>query len=91
MAIESAAERLSMLTIFGESATLAGSAVIGILDKEYRVVGDIESNYPVFECRSTDATGVVHGSTLVVGAESFVIVGVEDDGTGMTVLVLRNA
>lgn len=88
MTIESAQDRLDILTAFGEDATIGVSIVRGVFDKEYREVGGIESLYPVFDCRSSDVTAVTHGTAVTISTTTFEVVGIEDDGTGITSLVL---
>ena len=88
MAIENDVDRLNILTAFGSDIVVAGSTVTGIVDKEYREVGGIESEYMVADCRSIDVSGVTHGASVVHGAINFEIVGVEDDNEGITTFVL---
>jgi len=88
MAVESDNDRLQLLTDFGVDATINAATVRGILDREFKVVGDIESEYPVFECRSIDVSGVNHGDTLTYSGTNYEVVGKEDDGEGFTALIL---
>ncbi len=88
MTVESIQDRLDLLTDFGSDATIGVDTVKGILDREFRIVGGIESEYPVFECRSSDISGAGHGTNITIEAVTYQVVGVEDDGTGMTTLVL---
>lgn len=90
MAVESSQDRLDLLSDFGVDATVDGVTVTGILDKEFRVVGNIESEYPVFECRSEDIPSIAHGQLVVYSGITYEVVGIEDDGEGLTALVLIN-
>lgn len=76
---------------FGVSGTLAGAPVNGILDEEYlEPLGDaVQGKAPVWQCRSADIPSVAHGQTLVVGARTFKVRGVEPDGTGLVLLRLE--
>jgi hypothetical protein len=76
---------------FAVAATLQGVAVSGILDEEYvEPLGNlVEGRAPVFTCRGADAPSVAHGQTLVVGARTFKVRGVEPDGTGVVMLRLE--
>lgn len=88
MAVESASDRLALLADFGTSVTTDTSTITGILDREYREVGGIESEYPVLDCRAEDVSGLSHGDEIIADSMTFEIVGIENDGTGMTLLVL---
>lgn len=76
---------------FAVAATLQGAAVSGILDEEYtEPLGNVvEGKTPIFQCRAADVPSVAHGQTLVVGARTFKVRGVEPDGTGVVVLRLE--
>lgn len=76
---------------FAVAATLEGVAVRGIFDEPYAepLSGMVEGSSPTFVCRSADIPSVAHEQTLVIGARSFKVVGVEPDGTGVTLLRLR--
>lgn len=88
MAVETDVDRLSLLSDWGEDATVQGVTVRGILDQEFRDNGGIESLYPVFECRTSDVPAVQHGHSVIAGGDNFEVVGVEDDGEGFTLLIL---
>lgn len=76
---------------FAVAATLNGVAVSGILDEEYlEPLGNVvEGKAPVFACRAAAVPSVAHGQTLVVGARTFKVRGVEPDGTGVVLLRLE--
>lgn len=77
---------------FGTSAVYSGSGatIKGILDAEYNeAMGRVQASQPVFACATTDVASATHGQTLTIGATVYKIVGVEPDGTGMTVLRLE--
>ena len=79
---------------FASDATLGGVAVRGIFDNGYQAfaVGpDVFATGPVFLMPSSSVPPNVTQLTLVVGAESWGVVEVEPDGTGVTLLRLRKA
>ena len=76
---------------FGITAVWEGASVRGIFDSDYfDPLGNVvEGNSPVFRCATADIVGVAHGDTLVAGAVTYKVVGVEPDGTGTTLLRLE--
>lgn len=76
---------------FGVQGTLAGSPVSGVLDDMYATgavgVGGMAASQPIFVC-ATPAVDPI-GLTLVVSGKSYLVVGNEPDGTGMSRLVLE--
>lgn len=95
MSIESEADRLAILQTFGQSVTVAGSAVYGMLDNDYEPVqfGNqvVESNVPVLIVRTSDVPAVAHGDAVVIGANSYTVREIRNDGEGMTELVMAEA
>jgi len=101
MAVEGDTERAIFFSTddFATSATYTpsgGSAatVNGVFDKEYSladlggVVG-VGSNDPRFICRTVDVSSAANGDSIVVNAVTYTVRNVEDDGTGITTLVLE--
>lgn len=73
---------------FGVPATLNGVIVRGIFDNAYgESFSLVASSSPVFRLPSSIA--VATGQTLVIAATTYTVVGVEPDGTGLTVLRLE--
>ena len=96
MAAESDSDRAAFLDTddFGEAVTIGGQSVEGIFDDEYlgSDIGEaiVSSSEPRFVCRTSDLPAITYDSTtLVRGATTYVIVEPQDDGTGMTTLILR--
>lgn len=94
MPVESIADRLAMLSDFGEVALINGvTSVTGIFDDKFLMVDDISMNIvssePQFHCRTSDLTGITNGMTCVVNSTNYVITTLEDDGTGFTVVTLH--
>ena len=101
MAVESADDRAIFFSVddFGVAATYTpsgGSAatINGIFDHEYfaadaggSVVVAIEQ--PRFLCRTADVVSAAEGDALTVNATNYTVKVVEDDGTGITNLVLE--
>lgn len=76
---------------FAIAATLGGVAVFGIFDAAYiEPLGNlVEGNSPVFTLPTASAAGATHGTTLVIGAATYKVRGIEPDGTGITLLRLE--
>ena len=69
------------------------STIIGIFDNEYfeDPAGEVglESSQPQFTCKTTDVSSASNGDTLVVSSTTYTVRSVQDDGTGITFLVLE--
>lgn len=80
---------------FGTAATYNGStSVNGIFDNGFLAVQgatDVEGSAPSFLFADADIPAVAQGGTLLVGAVTYSVIGVHPDGTGMTMLALREA
>lgn len=96
MAVESASDRLNFFDDddFGVSAKVGAKVLYGILENEYYAVDvggfDVESNQPRFTCRTADLPTITLGTTTcTISTTAYVIVSNEPDGTGISVLRLR--
>jgi len=94
VAVESESDRLSMLQDFGVTARIGSSQVTGILDRQFLPVDvlghGVESSQPMFLCRTADLPAITRGTTtLTATGEDFVVVEVQPDGDGLTMLKLR--
>jgi len=101
MAIEGGTERAIFFSTsdFGDAATYTpsgGSAatVNGVFDKDYSLADlggsvAIGSNDPRFVCRTSDVSSAASGDQLVVRSVTYTVRTVEDDGTGITTLILE--
>lgn len=99
MAVESAADRLLMLTDFGLDLTYTvqgGSAVTikGIFDNDYSEISSggmvgFAMQQPRLLVRTSDVQNCTEGDTFVIGGVTYHSTVVQDDGTGMTVVVLE--
>lgn len=76
--------------LFSDTATVNSVAVSGKFDRPFsQEFGYIEGNKPTFTCVAADVSTVVHGTALTVNSTEYAVVGVQPDGTGMTVLILE--
>lgn len=78
---------------FGEPAILKDGREITILfDSPFFNVTamgiDIEASKPTAVAKSADVLETVHGDTLKYKSVTYTIIGVQPDGTGITVLIL---
>lgn len=75
---------------FAVTGTLAGVSVTGIFDNGYfEPFGEVEGRQPTFVLPTASASSVAQGQSLVIGAATYKVRGVEPDGTGVTVLRLE--
>jgi len=69
-----------------------GVTVKGIFDNKGQTVaifdGHIEATGPQVTVKSSDITGVKHSDTVTIRNKTWYIRGIEDDGTGITVLTI---
>jgi hypothetical protein len=77
---------------FAEIALSGATPINGIFDNGYASAMGMAGSGPTFTCKSSDATSLNPGtSTLTIRSSSYLVVGVEADGTGMTLLRLEAA
>jgi len=95
MAVETADDREALLADFGTVVTKADTSTFtGIFDAEFisidpnATVG-YEGSNPMLMARTADVDDLVHGSALTISGASYEVVGIEPDGTGITVLQLE--
>lgn len=79
---------------FSVAATWNGATTVrGIFDATFSSpdIGDIgvESNDPMFTCRTSEIPGAAEDDTLVISGTTYKIKGIMPDGTGVTELVLE--
>lgn len=101
MAIEGDTERAIFFSTsdFADAGTYTpsgGSAatVNGIFDKDFNLADfgasvGIATNNPRFVCATSDVSSAASGDQLVVRSVTYTVRSVEDDGTGITTLVLE--
>lgn len=83
----------TFLADFGVSATYNGTTQItGIFETDYRALDEdgmeIRLSGPIFYARTADVPADAQGKVLAVAGVNYTIVGVQPDGTGMTLLTL---
>ena len=77
---------------FAETATFGSTPIAGIFDDAFASAMGIAGSAPVFVCKSSDAISLNPGtSTLVIRSSSYLVVGVEADGTGVSTVRLEAA
>ena len=101
MAIEGDTERAVFFDTsdFGLSGTFtpsggSSSTISGLFDSDYQLADlgggvGVASADPRFVCRTVDVASAASGDALVVSSTTYTIRTVEDDGTGVTTLVLE--
>lgn len=101
MAVETADDRSIFVGIddFGVAATYTpsggvASTVNGIFDNDFIEIDagggvGVAMQQPRFHCRTADVPTAAEGDALVVNTVSYIIRIVQDDGTGMTMMVLE--
>ena len=101
MAVETASDRLIFLDVddFGTTASYTvqgGSAadVKGIFDNEHIEVDatgsvGVSIQEPRFLCRTSDVSSATEGDAITINSINYKIRVVQDDGTGITNLVLE--
>lgn len=99
MPIESASDRLGMLSDWDTLQVSPGNtypnrndktqAISGILENEHVVIEGVETLSPVLVCRTADITNVVYGSMVENGTVKYKVKSLQPDGTGITTLLLE--
>jgi len=99
MAVETADDRLIMLTDFGQTVTYTvqgGSAknITAIFDNQFVEVdtgGEVgfAIQQPRLTCRTSDVSNCTEGDSFVISGTTYLSRIVQDDGTGMTIIVLE--
>ena len=64
------------------------------IKKEYFAIPgesvDVTGFQPMVHCRTQDITGIDTDDTIAVGGVTYNIIEIQDDGTGVTVLILQD-
>lgn len=76
---------------FGVNATLGGVAVRGVFDNGFVDAGGLGAygTAPVFTCPTAVLAGVAVGGAATIQGTDYTIVGIEPDGTGMSLVRLE--
>lgn len=93
MAIESAADRVALLSDWGEDATIGANTVTAIHDTAYLESLNFSGYEPMAVMLTADANAnsVADGTSISVGGVDYTVTadGRQDDGTGFTLLMLE--
>lgn len=80
---------------FAEAVTYQGTSQIDVIFDDAFVnvgvgqIGGVESRKPACLAIEADVPNVAHGHTILRGAVTYHVIGIEPDGTGVTLLVLE--
>ena len=98
MTVETKQDRLKFLADFGEPFVSGELTFTGIFDREYNEVisgGEVGFSIPQAQlmCETSDVQTLDQGDVVVRSADSrnYTITDVQNDGTGMTTLILERA
>lgn len=104
MAVETDTDRSTMIADFGSTVTFSPGdtwpnrndqtvEIKGIFDNEFfELVGEdtrIKSSQPMLICKTSDVSDAERNSVVEIGTDKYKVVGVEPDGTGITLLLLE--
>lgn len=77
---------------FAVDAALGGVTVPVIFDAAYTSAGGmVESTGPQCQGKTGDLAAAVQGTAITISGQAYTVTGNQPDGTGMTVLQLREA
>lgn len=79
-----------MKSVFGDDATVNGTAVRGVFSNAYIDVQGVEATAPNLLCLVDDVPAVAHGHVVTVPARGFTgqVAGIQPDGDGWVLLIL---
>lgn len=77
---------------FAVSAVIGAATVPVIFDAAYTSAGGmVESTGPQCQGKTSDLAAAVQGTAITINGQAYTVTGNQPDGTGMTVLQLREA
>jgi len=77
---------------FAVSAVIGAATVPVIFDTAYTSAGGmVESTGPQCQGKTSDLAAAVQGTAITINGQAYTVTGNQPDGTGMTVLQLREA
>lgn len=77
-------------TGIGDTATVGGSPMYGIFEREFVEVKNVEGYFPTFLVADTDAATITKNSTVItINSVNYHAVSKRPDGTGTTRLILE--
>jgi hypothetical protein len=74
---------------FAVVGTHSGTGYNGIFDNEYAGDGVMAGTIPIFTLSSSDASNMTEGDQITINAVVYLIREKQQDGTGVTILVLE--
>lgn len=75
---------------FGVSVVVGGETLTAIFDDEYADGLEVEGSNPRLVCKDADLPAdLAHGTVVTYGTQTFVVRGIQPDGSGMTALELE--
>lgn len=76
----------------GQSATVGGSAMMGIFDDDYQgSLGFVDGTQPSLLVASAGLSGVTVGTAVTVNSASYTVTSLRPEGAAMTRLMLQEA
>ncbi len=76
---------------FCEQAVINGKAVPGIFSYGTVVANEVETRKPVFTCAEVNARAIDHGNVVQLQQQTYQVIGIKRDGTGIITLILEQA
>lgn len=77
---------------FAVSITYNSATIKGIFDDEYKAVnqltGEVEATAPQVVVKTSDISGIAHGNPLTINSTTYYVIGIQQDGTGLTTIIL---
>ena len=87
--VESDDDRLAMLEDFGIDVEIAGREIVGILDNEFEDALGTMVTVPVLTVRTSDIENDNRGDTMYIDNTAYTIAEKQDDGQGITHVILQ--
>ncbi len=76
---------------FGTAALINGKPVSGIFSYGTVLINDVEIRKPVFTCAEVNARAIDHGNVVQLQQQTYQVIGIKQDGTGIITLILEQA
>ncbi len=77
---------------FAVDVTYNAATIQGVFDDEFSsaVEGEmgVESTVPQVTVKTSDVSSATHGETMTINSVNYNIIGIQPDGTGMTLILL---
>jgi hypothetical protein len=91
---------VAMINSIGLSATYTSdsgipASITVLFDNDYQGIdlasGQIMSSGPAAYCKSSDVPNATQGDEMTINGVLYTVIGIEPDGTGLTILRLKEA